>query len=189
MIATPQLPAMTIEAYLDWEPRQELRYEYVNGQVFAMTGGTLPHNDIAINLLTALQPQVRAQGCRINIADAKVNVAPPIYRYPDLVVSCDERDKTALNAIQYPKLIIEVLSPGTEATDRGDKFQEYRTLPSLQEYVLVSSTQIYVEIYRRGEGRMWLYYPYQAGDTIKLESVSFECSIEQIYEDVQLQQD
>jgi Uma2 family endonuclease len=189
MIATPQPPAMTIETYLDWEPRQELRYEYVNGQVFAMTGGTLPHNDIAINLLTALRPQVRAQGCRINIADAKVNVAPPIYRYPDLVISCDERDKTALNAIQYPKLIIEVLSPGTEATDRGDKFQEYRTLPSLQEYVLVSSTQIYAEIYRRGEGRMWLYYPYQAGDIIRLESIGFECSIEQIYEDVQLQQD
>ncbi|MGB7416744.1 MAG: Uma2 family endonuclease, partial [Thermosynechococcaceae cyanobacterium] len=80
---------MSIEAYLEWEPRQELRYEFVNGEVFAMTGGTLPHNDIAINLLTALRPHVRKQGCRINIADVKVNVTPTIYRYPDLVVSCD----------------------------------------------------------------------------------------------------
>ena len=186
MIATPQPPEMTVEAYLEWEPRQEPRYEYVNGQIMAMTGGTLPHNDIAINLLTLLRPQVRAQGCRINIADVKVNVAPSIYRYPDLVVSCDERDKTALNALQYPKLVIEVLSPGTEAIDRGEKFQEYCTLPSLQEYMLVSSTRVYVEVYRRGEGRMWLYYPYQAGDVIPLESISCTCPIEAIYEDIQL---
>ncbi|HEY9879661.1 MAG TPA: Uma2 family endonuclease [Leptolyngbyaceae cyanobacterium] len=186
MIASPQPQRMSVETYLEWEPRQELRYEYANGEVFAMTGGTLPHNDIAINLLTALRPHIRAQGCRINIADAKVNIAPPLYRYPDLVVSCDERDKTALNALQYPKLIVEVLSPGTEALDRGDKFKEYRTLPSLQEYVLISSTQISVEIYRRGEGRLWLYYPYQDGDTIKLESLGFECPIALLYEDVPL---
>lgn len=94
---------MTLEAYLEWEPRQELRYEFVSGIVLAMTGVTLRHNDVAINLLTALRPHIRAQGCRINIADAKVHVTPSIYRYPDLVVSCDDRDRTALNAIQYPK--------------------------------------------------------------------------------------
>ena len=105
MIATPQPQKMTVEAYLAWEPGQEIRHEFVNGEVFAMTGGTLPHNDIAINLLTALRPSVRTQGCRINIADAKVNITKSIYRYPDLVVSCDDRDRTALNAIKYPKLI------------------------------------------------------------------------------------
>lgn len=175
---------MTVDAYLAWEPSQELRYEFVNGDVVAMTGGTLPHNDIAINVLTALRPQVRAQGCRINIADAKVNVTPSIYRYPDLVISCDERDKTAVTAIQYPKLIIEVLSPGTEHLDRGDKFREYRLLPSLQEYVLISSTQINVEIYRRGEGRLWLYTSYQAGDTMTLASVGFTCPIALFYENI-----
>jgi Uma2 family endonuclease len=184
MLATTQPPEMTLEAYLAWEPSQELRYEFINGEVLAMTGGTLPHNDIAINLLTALRPQVRAQGCRINIADAKVNVAPSIYRYPDLVVSCDERDKTAITAIQYPKLIVEVLSPGTESLDRGDKFREYRSLPSLQEYVLISSTQINVEIYRRGEGHLWLYTAYQDEDTVTLESVDFECSMALLYETV-----
>jgi Uma2 family endonuclease len=184
MVATPQPQNMTVAAYLEWEGKQELRYEFVNGQVFAMTGGTLPHNDIAINLLTALRPQIRAQGCRINIADAKVSVTPSTYRYPDLVVSCDERDKTALDAIGYPKIIIEVLSPGTEALDRGDKFKEYRTLDSLQEYVLISSTQVNVEIYRRGEGRLWLYTAYQGGDSITLESVGFEFPIMLLYEGV-----
>lgn len=177
---------MTVAAYLEWEPRQELRYEFVSGAIVAMTGGTLPHNDIAINLLTALRPHIRTQGCRINIADAKVQVTSSIYRYPDLVVSCDDRDRTALNAIQYPKLVIEVLSPGTEALDRGDKFKEYRSLPSLEEYVLINSTQINVEIYRRGEGRLWLYTAYQSPDLIKLESVGFEFPITLVYEDVSL---
>lgn len=186
MIAIPQSPKMSVEAYLAWEPSQELRYEFVNGEVLAMTGGSLPHNDIAINLLIALRPHLRTHGCRINIADAKVNVTPSIYRYPDLVVSCDDRDKAALNAIRHPKLIIEVLSPGTEALDRGDKFKEYRNLPSLEEYVLISSTQINVEIYRRGEGRLWLYTAYQLGEIIKLESVGFEFPIQLLYEDVAL---
>lgn len=178
---------MTVEAYLDWEPRQELRYEFINGSVFVRAGGSLPHNDIAINLLTALRPPIRKQSCRINMADAKVNITPQIYRYPDLAVSCDERDKTALDAIRYPKLIVEVLSPGTETLDRSDKFKEYRSLPSLEEYVLISSTQVEVEIYRRGEGRLWLYTAYQTGDEIKLESIGFEFPIELLYEEVILE--
>ena len=187
MIAVPTPQNMTVADYLDWEPRQELRYEFVNGEVFAMTGGSLPHNDIAINLLTALRPHIRKQGCRINMADAKVNITPSVYRYPDLAISCDERDKAALDAIRYPKLIVEVVSPGTETLDRSDKFREYRSLPSLEEYILISSTQIDVEIYRRGEGRLWLYTAYQAGDNINLESIGFEFPIELLYEDVILE--
>ncbi|MFG6107413.1 Uma2 family endonuclease [Leptothoe sp. EHU-05/26/07-4] len=187
MIAVPPPQKMTTAAYLDWEPQQELRYEFVNGSVYAMAGGSLPHNDVAINLLTKLRPYTREQGCRINMADAKVNITPQIYRYPDLAISCDERDKTALDALRYPKLVIEVLSPGTETLDRSEKFREYRSLPSLEEYVLISSTQIEVEIYRRGEGRLWLYTTYQAEDIITLESVGFECPIELLYEQVILE--
>jgi Uma2 family endonuclease len=186
-VTTPEPQKMTVETYLDWEPLQDWRYEFVNGDVLAMTGGSLPHNDIAINMLTVLRAQVRAQGCRINIADAKVNVTPSIYRYPDLVVSCDPRDQTATDALRYPKLIVEVLSPGTEALDRGDKFKEYRTLPTLMEYVLVSGTEISVEVYRRGEGRLWLYTAYQAGDRIPLESVGLELPVDVIYEAVDLE--
>ncbi|NES46352.1 Uma2 family endonuclease, partial [Moorena sp. SIO2C4] len=74
MIANPQSQKMTVEAYLEWEVHQELRYEFINGDILAMTGGSIPHNDIAINLLAALRPHVRPKGCRINIADAKVKV-------------------------------------------------------------------------------------------------------------------
>jgi Uma2 family endonuclease len=127
MIAIPEQPQkMTIEEYLEWEPLQDVRYEYVNGEVFAMTGGTIPHNDIALNLYRALYPHLRSRGCRANVSDVKVQVSPKSpYYYPDVIVSCDPQDLKAPNFIQSPKLIAEVLSPGTSAKDRGEKFTYY----------------------------------------------------------------
>jgi Uma2 family endonuclease len=102
MIASLQ-PKMSVEEYLEWEPRQEERYEYVLGEIFAMTGGTIPHNDIAINLLTAVRSRVRTTGCRINMAGVKVQVNPSgLYYYPDVVVSCDSRDLNAHKLIRSP---------------------------------------------------------------------------------------
>ncbi len=185
MIATPQPPNMTIAEYLEWEPLQELRYEYVHGTVIAMTGGTIPHNDIALNLYRALYSQVRSKGCRINVADVKVEVSSNSpYYYPDVVVTCDPADLIARKLLRHPKLIVEVLSPGTEAKDRGEKFAHYRSSPTLQEYVLIESEKIGVECYRRGEGRLWLYYPYIAGDVIRLESIDFSLPIALLYENV-----
>jgi Uma2 family endonuclease len=186
MIANPYSLGLTVEEYLEWELQQEIRHEYFEGEVVAMTGGTIPHNDLAINLLTVLRPHVRDKKCRINIADVKVRITSRIYFYPDLVVSCDERDRNAIKLIEYPKLIVEVLSPSTEAGDRGRKFNHYRSLETLQEYVLIGSEQISVECFRRGEGKRWLYTPYNIGDVITLESIDWSCPIEQIYEDVQL---
>lgn len=138
MITSPEpLPFMTVEEYLEWEPRQDVRYEYANSEVLAMIGGTIPHNDIALNLYTALRPHLRSRGCRINVADVKVQISPVSpYYYPDVIVSCDPRALNAHQFIQFPVLIGEVLSPGSEAKDRGEKFRNYQTLPSLQEYAL-----------------------------------------------------
>jgi Uma2 family endonuclease len=182
MIATPHPASMSVEEYLAWEPQQEIRYEYVHGEVLAMTGGTIPHNDIAINLLTILLPQARAQGSRLNMADVKLQIdTSGLYYYPDLIVSCDPRDLKGREFIQLPKLIVEVLSPGTAHKDRGDKFRDYQSILTLQEYLLINSEKISAECYRRGEGRMWLYYPYAVGDEISLESLSISLEIEQLY--------
>lgn len=187
MIATPQPSSMTIAEYLEWEPLQEIRYEYVEGTIIAMTGGSIPHNDIALNLYRTLYPHVRANGCRINVADVKVEVSSSSpYYYPDVVVTCDRQDLTARKFIRHPKLIVEVLSPGTEANDRGNKFAHYRTNPSLQEYVLIESEKIGVECYRRGEGRLWLYYPHTTGDSITFESLNVSFPIDCLYENVSL---
>jgi Uma2 family endonuclease len=185
-MATPKQPSrMTVEEYLEWESLQVIRHEYVNGELFAMTGGTIPHNDIALNLYTALRPHLRTKGCRINVADVKVQISPVSpYYYPDVIVSCDPRDLNARKFFQHPNLIVEVLSPSTEARDRGEKFIYYQTIPSLKEYLLINSEKISVECYRRGEGRMWLYYPYGVGEVVTLTSIEFECAIALLYDGV-----
>ncbi|MGF1516160.1 MAG: Uma2 family endonuclease [Elainellaceae cyanobacterium] len=186
MIANPQPQAMSVADYLAWEPQQDLRYEFVWGQVQAMTGGTIAHNLIALNLYSTIRSSVRTQGCRAFVADVKAQVnAAGLYRYPDLMVSCDERDRGTSSAIRFPKLIVEVLSPSTEGIDRGDKFAEYRQLATLEEYVLISAEKVSVECFRRREGSFWLYQPYSEGEDIALESISFACSAAQLYDDVE----
>lgn len=186
MIAEPQYTQkMTPEEYLEWEAKQELRHEYIDGEILAMTGGTIPHNNIALNFYRALYPHLRQRGCQANVSDAKVKPSQSSrYFYPDLVVTCDPQDLQSRDFIQSPKIIVEVLSPSTANYDRTKKFKYYRQIPSLQEYVLVDSEEIIVEVYRRGEGKMWLYYEYEAGEAIALESIEFECAIELLYEGI-----
>ena len=186
MIANPQdYQKMTAEEYLKWESQQEIRHEYVDGEILAMTGGTIPHNEMALNFYTALRPHLRQRGCRVNVSDVKVQANQNSrYFYPDLVVTCDREDLKSRDFVQHPKVIVEVLSPGTASYDRGDKFKYYRQMLSLQEYVLVDSESISVEVYHRGEGKMWLYYAFTNGDTIALESIEFECAIELLYEGI-----
>ncbi len=193
MIAISDKPYMTPEEYLEWEETQELRYEYVDGVVYAkdevygMTGGTLAHNDIALNLYSALRSPIRTKGCRVNVADVKVQTAETgAFFYPDLLISCDPRDKTAIKFVRFPCLIAEVLSPSTESYDRGAKFAQYRRLESLREYLLISSEKISVDIFRLNERHKWELTPYAAGEIVQFTSIDFECPIELLYEDVEI---
>lgn len=186
MIATSGRQYMTPQEYLEWEERQDIKYEYINGEVFAMTGGTIPHNDIALNLASALKYHLRGKGCKVLMADAKLGVSENgPFHYPDVMVTCDERDRQAIKFIQYPCLIAEVLSPGTEGYDRGGKFTHYRSIKTLREYVLIDAQQISVECFRLNEKGIWELHPYTEGDEIHLTSVDFHCPICLLYEDVQ----
>lgn len=185
MIAVSEWNNLTPQQYLDWEDQQPTKYEYINGEVFAMTGGTIPHNDIAVNLTTALKNHLRGKGCKVSMADAKVGVSEiGPFLYPDVMVTCDERDKQAIQVIYSPCLIVEVLSPSTEAKDRGRKFQNYRRIASLREYVLISCDQKFIECFRLNENGIWELYTYTEGEELELKSVNFRGSIELIYEDV-----
>ena len=116
--------------------------------------------------------------CRVRI------VGSTKYVYPDISVTCEDRDKATAQYITYPCLIVEVLSPTTEAYDRGNKFKLYRRNPSLKEYVLVSGDKVEIELFRKTETGDWRIINYQLGDTVELESVNLICQIEQIYEDI-----
>jgi Uma2 family endonuclease len=184
--------AHTPKEYLTWEAQQRLRYEYVAGQVVAMAGGTIPHNQIAVNLVALLKPHLRGRNCKVLSGDAKVALSDdgPFF-YPDVMVTCDERDRAARQYIQFPCLVIEVLSESTEARDRGYKFRRYRQIETLQEYVLIDPDRVMVECYRRNERNNWeLVNTISEGPALAsaegglvLDSVG-QISTTQIYEDV-----
>ncbi|GAB4177216.1 MAG: Uma2 family endonuclease [Coleofasciculaceae cyanobacterium] len=198
MIAQPQTHFMTPQEYLEWEEQQPIKYEYINGEVFAMTGGTLPHNDIAINLTSALKNHLRGKGCKVQMVDVKVGVSKNgPFHYPDVMVTCDSQDLTARKVIYHPCLIVEVLSPSTEAFDRGDKFRNYRRIKTLKEYVLIEADRMNVECYRLNEKGKWELTPYSPEETtengteleVQLTSVDFRCPISLLYEDVVFPED
>lgn len=137
MVTLPDNTLMSAEEYLVWEPTQEERYEYWNGEVVMMSGATRNHNRISANFFKLLDDALADRTCEVYIVDVKVQVEPgQKYFYPDVVVTYDKRDSDP-QLIQFPCLIIEVLSPSTEAADRGKKFAKYRQSSTLQEYVLV----------------------------------------------------
>ncbi|HEY9889643.1 MAG TPA: Uma2 family endonuclease [Candidatus Obscuribacterales bacterium] len=190
MIAQPHFNPMSPQEYLAWEAQQEAKYAFVDGEVFAMTGGTIPHNQVALNLASALNAHLRGKGCLVVMADVKVQLSPRgPYHYPDVMVSCDDRDRTAIKLIQHPCLIVEVLSPTTAAYDRGDKFTHYRQCPTLQEYLLVDTQAISVDRYRRLSPQRWELQTYGAGETLELTSVDWAAPLELLYEEVQLNPD
>jgi Uma2 family endonuclease len=194
MIAIKEnFPRFTPEEYFAWEEQQNCRHEYLDGEVYAMTGGTLNHGRIAGNFYFILKAHLRGSGCQVGNSDCRVNiVASTDYTYPDLSVTCDESDRTNTEYITYPCLIVEVLSPGTEAYDRGNKFKMYRQNPDLQEYILVDSSLVAIELFRKKNGDDWQIINYQAGDllaepfgtTIELKSINLTFPIEQIYDEI-----
>ncbi|MCT7967458.1 Uma2 family endonuclease [Laspinema sp. D1] len=194
MIANQQFSRMTPQEYLDWEEQQPIKYEYVNGEVFAMTGGTLPHNSIALNLASALKNHLRGKGCKVFMADAKLGVSTNgPFHYPDVMVTCDFQDLNARKIVYSPCLLVEVLSPGTEAFDRGDKFKHYRRIPTLKEYVLISAEKISVDYYCLNERGKWELTSYSLDELntepseiqINLTAVDFYFPISMLYEDVE----
>ncbi|MHC5773481.1 Uma2 family endonuclease [Nostoc sp.] len=187
MVALPDNTLMSAEEYLVWEPTQEERYEYWDGEVVMMSGGTRNHNRISGNFFKLLDDTLADRTCEVYIVDVKVQIEPgQKYFYPDVVVTCDDRDSDP-QLIQFPCLIIEVLSPSTEAVDRGKKFAKYRQSPTLQEYVLVEVAQPSVEVFRRNEQGKWVLSEYNLDERLRLESVNVEIAIAHLYRQVQFE--
>ena len=176
---------LTEEEYLAVERLAGFRSEYLAGEVFAMVGASRRHNRIVTNLVVALDNQLRARPCNVYSNDMRVKVqSTGLFTYPDVVVTCGEEKfadgehDTLLN----PLVVIEVLSDSTEAYDRGKKFENYQSIESLKEYLLVSQTSQRVEQYIRQIGRNWMYSEaHEFGDTIAIQSIECELNLEDIY--------
>ncbi len=189
MIASPQQSYFTPEEYLEEEESSPIKHEYIDGQIYAMAGASDAHVTIALNLATELRNHLRGSGCRVYISDMKVRLEKfNRFYYPDIVVTCDERDRETSNYKRFPCLIIEVLSESTEAFDRGDKFADYQELDSLREYVLINTRRQRVDCFRRNERGIWELQFYSSNESsFQLESIGYEGAIATLYEDVTLE--
>jgi Uma2 family endonuclease len=187
MSAQPH-PGLTQEEYLRIERAAEFKSEYYDGQMYAMSGGSYPHGKIIPNLAAELRQALRGKGCSVTTSEVRVRVSPRgFYTYPDIAVVCgppqfaDDQADTLLN----PTLLVEVLSPSTEAHDRGFKFAQYRQLESLREYALVSQTEPRVEVFRRQPAGEWLLSEVIGVDaTCRFDSVGCQVALAEIYYDV-----
>jgi Uma2 family endonuclease len=187
MIANPILKHLTPEAYLIAEEQSSVKHEYIDGQVYAMAGASDAHVTIALNFATLLKNHLRGSKCRVFISDMRVRIEElNTYYYPDVLVTCDERDRTESNLKRYPKVIIEVLSSSTEAFDRGDKFLDYQHIETLEEYVLIGTTRRRADCFRRNAEGLWVMQSYGLGQILSLNSLQFETALEALYEDVEL---
>ena len=176
----------TPEEYLALERQAEYRSEYVNGEIYAMAGASEAHVTITTNLLVQIHQQIQGKPCRVYAIDLRVKISPTgMYTYPDVVAACGERQfNDARDTLTNPTVIAEVLSPSTEAYDRGEKFAHYRKLPSLQEYVLVAQDKVRVERYVR-HGEDWLLTEISDPNaTLQLTSIGCAIPLTDIYSNV-----
>ena len=179
-----QEPPLTVEDYLAGEAASEIRHEYIDGQVYAMTGASDRHGLIVNALAFALTPAARRKGCQLFTSDMKVRLGiggQTLFYYPDLLLSCDKTDRDAYFR-RSPCLIVEVLSESTERIDRREKLLACQTLPSLREYLLVAQDRMRVELFRRAKD--WRVERYESGE-LRLECVSASVRVAEIYADVE----
>lgn len=175
---------LSVEDYLAGEAVSEQRHEYIDGEVYAMTGASDRHGLIVSNLVAALRPLIRGQGCQLFSNDMKVRLriaGQDIFYYPDLLLSCAEDDRETYFRTK-PCILIEVLSESTERTDRREKFLSYTTLPSLRDYLLVSQTQRQVWHYRRS--RAWEAEVVTEGE-LRFDCLEISLALAAIYEEIE----
>lgn len=171
------------DEYIAFEYNSPIRHEFRQGLVSAMAGGSDDHSRLCINLLTAINLHLRDTNCQFYSGDVKVNYENSFFYYPDAFVTCDARDQGDRYVKRYPKLIAEVLSPSTSEFDRTNKFRDYQSIESLEEYVLIAQDEPLVECRRHISG-VWTTENYGRGDRIHLQSIELEIGIEELYRGV-----
>jgi len=175
---------ISIDDYLLGETVSPVKHEYRQGGVYAMTGAKKAHVVIASNVITLLNRPLQDSPCLVLGSDIKVRLEQAnCFYYPDVSVSCHQWE-TEDSFISSPLLIIEILSPSTEAFDRGEKFSDYRTLSSLREYVLVHQNKVSIECFRYSSAGNWQLQCYGQGEQLEFVSVGLCCAIEAVYQKV-----
>lgn len=170
----------TLPEFLAWEERQEERYEFIGGKIFAMVGASLAHNRIIRNLSYALQPVHRKPPCQVFAEGVKLTIGNDSF-YPDVLVNCSSLSMQA-KWVTDAVLLAEVLSPSTEHQDRGSKLHRYTTLPGVRHYLIVSQEQQIIEHYSRSQDRSWQFGLLGPPESVHLAAFDIDVPIAAIYE-------
>jgi Uma2 family endonuclease len=185
MQATEKAWAISVEDYLAGELRSKERHEYLGGLVYAMAGASVAHNTVSLNLASALRTHLRGGPCRVYMADLKLRLQisdEDVFYYPDVMVACDSRDTDPYSK-RFPRVLIEVLSPDTEQTDRREKFLSYIQIETLEEYILVAQDKMEVTVFRRAT--KWRPEIVQKPDELlRADSLDFKLPLNLVYEGV-----
>jgi Uma2 family endonuclease len=187
MEATLKSEFISVEEYLDGEKAAETRHEFVGGHVYAMACASEEHNIIVGNIFASLHAHLRGKACRAFMTDMRVRLAvsaTDIFYYPDLMVACDARD-TDRYFKRFPKVLVEVLSPDTERTDRREKFLSYTQIETLEEYILVAQETMEVTIFRR-TNRWQPDVAVKPDQSLRLSSIEFAVLLSAVYEGVKV---
>ncbi|MCC5620219.1 Uma2 family endonuclease [Nostoc sp. CHAB 5715] len=181
----------TPKEYLELEEAADYRSEYINGQIIPMAGGTVNHNQIALNLSTELNFAFKKQNYRVFMGDVRLWILQKrTYTYPDVMILAGEPEffNNRKDIILNPQIIVEVLSKSTKGYDREDKFQAYRTISTFQEYLLIDQTQIHVDQFSKTGKKQWTLREYDEEDeAIALVTVPFEISLQDLYNKVKFE--
>ncbi len=178
-MATQPVTKITEEEYLRLERAAEYKSEYIGGEIFPMPGGSFRHSELAVNWSTELRIKLRGFGCRVFSSDVRVRTpSTGSYVYPDVSVVSGEPVAYAGSddVLTNPTVVVEVLSPSTARYDRGAKFELYREIPSLGDYVLVRTDSIHVEHFARQSDGSWIFREYK-GDAGTITLSTINCSI------------
>jgi Uma2 family endonuclease len=174
----------TVEEYFALEAQSEVKHEFFEGEVFAMAGADISHNLLGVNFVSAFKNALRGRPCKAVMEGVQLAVQEGRhYTYPDVMISCDPADQQAQRIFHAPVLLIEVLSPSTAEYDRGRKFNQYKKLPSLQHYLLVSQTSWLVEWYRREANGIWsITALVESSDVLDIPDLNISLMVADIYE-------
>ncbi len=180
------LHAYTYADYLAHEEASNVKHEYLNGEIYAMAGGTPEHAFLAMAIGSSLRTQLVGKPCRVSSSDLRVRVAETgLATYPDVSVVCGplELDTHSRETVLNPKVLVEVLSDGTERYDRGEKFEHYKRVSSFEEYVLVSQKEPRIEVFRR-TGDSWTHLEGRSGERVTLQSIDCRLDVDEVYRGV-----
>lgn len=190
MVTKPK-PYLTPEEYLAFEREADVKHEYYAGEIFAFAGASEVHNLIVVNAIRELSIEMKGRPCKVYPSDMRVRVSPTgLYTYPDVTVVCGEArfDDDHKDILLNPTVIVEVLSPSTKDYDRGGKFEQYRKLESVQEYLVIAQDRVHVEQHvRQAEGQWLLSETNSADDVIALPSIGCRLAVADLYEKVEFE--